>query len=153
MTEQEVERLILATPDLQHRAAFVTAYAAGLRVSETVAVKIGDIKSHRKCLHIPFGKGGTERMASLPGGVIHYLRSYFKNIWPQPASWLFCGASPDEPMPAQALHRAFKKARERAGIAPCHSFHSLRHYLGRDPSPRARRQHRGDPGRTRASQR
>ena len=127
MTEQEVERLILATPDLQHRAAFVTAYGAGLRISETVTVKIGDIKSDKKCLHIPSGKGGTERMAPLADGVIHYLRSYFKNIWPQPASWLFYGASPDEPMPAQALHRAFKKARERVGIAPCHSFHSLRH--------------------------
>ena len=37
MTEQEVEHLILATPALQHRAAFVTAYGAGLRVSETCA--------------------------------------------------------------------------------------------------------------------
>ena len=72
MTEQEVERLILATPDLQHRAAFVTAYGAGLRVSETVTVKIGDIKSDRKCPHIPSGKGGLERMAPLPDGVIHY---------------------------------------------------------------------------------
>ena len=62
MTQQEVERLILATPDLRHRAAFVTAYAAGLRVSETVTVKVGDIKSDRKCLHIPSGKGGAERM-------------------------------------------------------------------------------------------
>ena len=59
--------------------------------------------------------------------VIHYLRSYFKSIWPQPASWLFYGASPDEHISAQTLHRAFKKARERVGIAPCHSFHSLRH--------------------------
>ena len=65
MAEQEVERLILATPDLQHRAAFVTACGADLRVSETVTVKIGDIKADRKCLHIPSGKGGTERMAPL----------------------------------------------------------------------------------------
>ncbi len=34
---------------------------------------------------------------------------------------------PDEPMSAAALHRAFKKARERVGIASRHSFHSLRH--------------------------
>ena len=74
--------------------------------------------TNRKCLHIPSGKGGTERMAPLPDGVVHYLRSYFKNIWPQPASWLFYGASPDEPMSAAALNRAFKKARERVGIAP-----------------------------------
>ena len=120
MTAMEVERLILATPDLRHRAAFITAYGAGLRVSETVSVKIGDIKSDKKCLHIPSGKGGTERMAPLPDGVIHYLRSYYKNIWPQPATWLFYGASPDEPMRVAALHRAFKTARDKVDIDPCH---------------------------------
>ena len=127
MTEQEVERLFLATPDFHHRAAFVTAYGAGLRVSETVAVKVDDIKSDKKLLHVPSGKGGSERMAPLPGGVIDYLRGYWKNIWPQPVTWLFYGASPDQPISMATLHRAFKKARERAGIAPCHSFHSLRH--------------------------
>ena len=114
MTEQEVERLILATPDLHHRAAFVNAYGAGLRVSETVTVKIGDIKSDKKCLHIPSGKGGAERMAPLPDGVIHYLRSYFKSLWPQPVTWLFYGASPDEPMSAAVLHRALQEG-ARAG--------------------------------------
>ncbi len=127
MTEQEVERLILATPDLRHRAAFVTAYAAGLRVSETVTVKVGDIKSDRKCLHIPSGKGGAERMAPLPDGVIDYLRGYWKNIWPQPASWLFYGVSPDKPLSVAALHRAFRAARDKVGIDPRHSFHSFRH--------------------------
>ena len=38
----------------------VTLY--GLRVFETVTVKTGDIKSDKKCLHIPSGKGGIERM-------------------------------------------------------------------------------------------
>ena len=109
-------RLSLSQSTAHHRASKLTR-----------AVKIGDIKSDKKCLHIPFGKGSTERMAPLPDRVIHYLRSYFKNIWPQPASWLFYGASADEPMSAAALHRAFKKARERVGIGPCHSFHSLRH--------------------------
>ena len=57
MTEEEVERLILATPDLRYRAAFVTAYGAGLRISETLAVKVGDIKSDKKLLHIPLRQG------------------------------------------------------------------------------------------------
>ena len=30
-------------------------------------------------------------------------------------------------MSVAALHRAFKKARDRLGIAPCHSFRGLRH--------------------------
>ena len=127
MTEEEVERLILATPDLRYRAAIVTAYGAGLRISETVAVKIGDIKSDKKLLHIPSGKGGTERMAPLPDEVIHYLRGFYRNIWPQPATWLFYGSSPDLPIPTPTLQWAFKKARERAGIDSRYSFHCLRH--------------------------
>ena len=60
MAEEEVERIILATPDLRYRAAIVVAYGAGLRISKTVAIKIGDIRSDEKLLHIPSGKGGTE---------------------------------------------------------------------------------------------
>ena len=127
MTEEEVERLILATPDLRYRAAFVTAYGAGLRISETVAIKVGDIKSNEKLLHIPAGKGGTERMAPLPDEVIDYLRGFYKSIWPQPATWLFCGASPDRPMVKATLQGAFRKARVRAGLSSRYSFHCLRH--------------------------
>lgn len=127
MTEEEVERLILATPDLRYRAAFVTAYGAGLRISETVAIKVGDIKSNEKLLHIPAGKGGTERMAPLPDEVIDYLRGFYKSIWPQPATWLFYGASPDRPMVKATLQGAFRKARVRAGLSSRYSFHCLRH--------------------------
>ncbi len=127
MTEEEVERLIRSTLDLRYRAAIITAYGAGLRISETVGIKIDDIKSDEKLLHIPSGKGGTERMAPLPGEVIDYLRDFYKSIWPQPATWLFYGASPDLPIPTATLNLAFKRARERAGIASRHTFHCLRH--------------------------
>ena len=127
MTEEEVERQILATPDLRYRAAFVTAYGAGLRIGETVAIKVGDIKSDKKLLHIPSGKGGTERMAPLPNEVIDYLRGFYKSIWPQPATWLFYGASPDLPIATSTLHGAFRKARELAGVSSRHTFHCLRH--------------------------
>ena len=127
MTEEEVERLILATPDLRYRAAFVTAYGSGLRISETVAIKIGDIKSDKKLLHIPSSKGGTERMAPMPEGVIHYLRRYYKNIWPEPETWLFYGTSPDVPIRTGTLQAAFKRARELAGIDSRYTFHCLRH--------------------------
>ena len=41
-------------------------YAAGLRISETIAVQITDIKADRKLLHIRSGKGDVERMAHTP---------------------------------------------------------------------------------------
>ena len=151
MTVTEVERVILATPDLRHRAAFIAAYGAELRVSETVGVKVGAIKADRKRLHIPSGKSGAEKMAPLPDGLTHNLRSYWKNIWPRPASRLFNGASPDQPMrttPGSAfrLQEGARQARHRSPpYLPQPA--SLDHH----PSSRARRGHPSDPRRARAS--
>ena len=127
MSEQEVEHLILATPDLRHRAAIVTGYGGGLRISETLAIKAGDILSEKKLLHIPSGKGGTERMAPLPDSVIHYLRAYYRNIWPRPTSWLFYGVSLDRPIATETLQAAFRRARDIAELDRSYTFHCLRH--------------------------
>ena len=123
----EVERLLLATPDLRYRAAMLLAYAGGLRISETVALQLTDIKSDKQLLHIRQAKGGTERMVPLPNGVLEYLRSYWRNICPRPATWLFYASSPDARIKEATLTFAFNKARERAGIDRSHTFHCLRH--------------------------
>ena len=127
MTEVEVERLLLATPDLRYRTATLLTYAAGLRISETVAVQVADIKADRKLLHVRSGKGDVERMAPLPAPVIGYLRSYWQTLWPRPATWLFYGKSPAVPIKAGTLRTAFNAARDRAGIDRSASFHALRH--------------------------
>ena len=127
MTEVEVERLLMATPDLRYRTATLLTYAAGLRISETVAVQVADIKADRKLLHVRSGKGDVERMAPLPAPVIGYLRSYWQTLWPRPATWLFYGKSPEVPIKSEALRKAFNAARNRAGISRSASFHALRH--------------------------
>ena len=127
MTEVEVERLLLATPDLRYRTATLLTYAAGLRISETVAVQVADIKADRKLLHVRSGKGDVERMAPLPAPVTGYLRSYWQTFWPRPATWLFYGKSPEVPIKAEALRKAFNAARDRAGIDSGAGFHALRH--------------------------
>ena len=127
MAEKEVERLILAISDLRYRAATVLAYGAGLRISETVEVQLIDIKSDKRLLHIRSGKGGAERMAPLPDGLVEYLRRYCKNLFPRPVTWLFYGESPEVPLKIDTLRVAFKKACRKAGVDGCHTFHSLRH--------------------------
>ena len=56
------------------------ASTTGLRISETVAVQIADIKADRKLLHVRSGKGDVERMAPLLAPVIGYLRSYWQTL-------------------------------------------------------------------------
>jgi integrase len=50
-----VLRLLKAEPNLKMRTAFTTIYAAGLRVSEVVALTIKDIDSARKVIHVRQG--------------------------------------------------------------------------------------------------
>ena len=49
----------------KYKAAFATAYGAGLRVSEVVALKAGDIDPKPMLLRVERGKGGKDRHAML----------------------------------------------------------------------------------------
>ena len=64
-----LQRFVPGLAKIRLRSQTVAArrpYGAGLRVSETVTVKIGDIKSDKKCLNIPSGKGLVGRSPSPP---------------------------------------------------------------------------------------
>jgi len=43
LSRQEVARLVQAVPNRKHRALLMTTYAAGLRVSEVVRLKVSDV--------------------------------------------------------------------------------------------------------------
>ena len=54
-----------AIPSLKSRTALTTVYAAGLRVSEVVLLKIADIDSQRMVIRVEQGKGGKDRYVML----------------------------------------------------------------------------------------
>lgn len=72
LSPDEVVRFLEAVPSLKSRAALTTAYAAGLRVSEAVSLKIGDIDSDRMLLQVRHGKGAKDRTVMLSGSVARY---------------------------------------------------------------------------------
>lgn len=48
-------------PSIKYRAAMMTCYGAGLRVSEAVALKVSDIDSKRMLIRVEQGKGRKDR--------------------------------------------------------------------------------------------
>jgi integrase/recombinase XerD len=56
LSREEASRLIESACTLKHRTALSVAYGAGLRVSEVVALKVGDVDSQRMLLRIEKGK-------------------------------------------------------------------------------------------------
>ena len=57
LSQNEVERLLLATQRHRDRCLLMTAYATGLRVSELVRLKVSDIDSERMMVKVEQGKG------------------------------------------------------------------------------------------------
>jgi site-specific recombinase XerD len=78
LSVEEVTLLLQAAPGPKYRAAFATAYGAGLRVSEVVALKVGDIDSERMLLRIERGKGRKDRYAMLSPQLLQLLRAWWR---------------------------------------------------------------------------
>src|SRR3954462_7778616 len=55
LSAEEVTQLLQAAPGPKYRAALGTAYGAGLRAAEVVALKVGEIDSERMLLRVERG--------------------------------------------------------------------------------------------------
>jgi integrase len=64
LSREEVSRLIAAAWNLKHQTALAVAYGAGLRASEVIALKVGDVDSQRMTLRVEQGKGRKDRYAT-----------------------------------------------------------------------------------------
>jgi site-specific recombinase XerC len=75
---EEVVRVLEAAPGPKYKAALSAASGAGLRVSEVVALKVGDVDSKRMLLRIEQGKGRRDRCAMLSPQLLELLRDTAK---------------------------------------------------------------------------
>jgi integrase/recombinase XerD len=82
LAREEVERLLKVVSDPRMRTIFVTIYAAGLRVSEAVALTIHDIDSARMVIHVRQGKGRKDRFVMLSEQLLVILRDYWRQTRP-----------------------------------------------------------------------
>jgi site-specific recombinase XerD len=121
----EVVRFLEAVPSLKTRAALTTAYAAGLRASEAVGIKIADIDAGRMVIRVEHGKGGKDRYVMLSVQLLGILRTYWRLA--RPTHWLFPGRDASKPIDVQVLHAACRSACAAAGLAKRVTVHTLRH--------------------------
>jgi site-specific recombinase XerD len=121
----EVVRFLEAVPGLRTRTALTTAYAAGLRASETVGLKLASIDSSRMVIRVEHGKGGKDRYVMLSAQLLKILRIYWRLA--RPKDWLFPGREESRPIDVQVLYSACRSAGKAAGLGKRVTVHTLRH--------------------------
>lgn len=125
LSAEELKRLFDGTVNLKHHALLCLTYSAGLRVSEVVCLKSGDIDSNRMMLRVEQGKGNKDRYTILSRRVLDELRAYWKKYRPQ--LWLFPGPDPSRHIDRNTAYRVFVQAKARVGIKKSGGIHMLRH--------------------------
>lgn len=122
----EVGALLDALRDPTYRGIAMVMYGAGLRISEALALEVGDIDGARGVLRVRHGKGNKAREAKLSPALYQWLRDYWSKLRP-PAPYLFArrrsGKPPSPPSVCAAVRRAAKDVGLRQRVTP----HTLRH--------------------------
>ena len=121
----EITTFFESIASLKQRTILMTAYAAGLRVSEVVHLKVSDIDSQRMVIRVDQGKNRKDRYVMLSPRLLEILRAYWHEAHPR--DWLFPGDIPGQPITRFAVARACNLARERSGISKPITPHLLRH--------------------------
>ncbi|MCB0429177.1 MAG: tyrosine-type recombinase/integrase [Flavobacteriales bacterium] len=124
LSKQEVLALLMAIRNLKHRTAVGLLYAAGLRISELLALRIEDIDSGRMQIRVRQAKGRKDRYVTLSEKILVLLRNYY--VAYKPNTYLFNGQG-REMYSAVSIRKVLLEAARRAGIRKRVTPHMLRH--------------------------
>jgi site-specific recombinase XerD len=127
LNEDELARLFNALENRKHKAMLFTIYSAGLRVSELVRLKLGDIDANRMQLFVERAKGKKDRYVNLSPVLLDILRKYIQMLSKRPKEYLFESEQTGTAYSTRTVQDIFHQAKQRAGIMKEVGVHSLRH--------------------------
>jgi integrase/recombinase XerD len=125
LTQDEVQRLINAHPQLKYRAALYLLYGCGPRLTEAASLQVNAIDGPQMRVRVVQGKGKKDRYTILPEAILEILREWWKTH--QSRECLFPGKRPGHYSSAANIQKAYHLARQMAGIEKSGGVHTLRH--------------------------
>lgn len=114
----------MTAKDLRFFCVFSILYSAGLRISELLNLKPGDISESRFMIRVRQGKGRKDRYTLLSKPLMKKLAEY--NRLYRPKVWFF-ERRPGEPFTESIISKRLKAAALEAGITKRIYPHLLRH--------------------------
>jgi integrase len=129
----EVRAILQSFTTPQHKAFFTVVYGCGLRLSEAVRLRVGDVDGKRRFIHVHGGKGAKDRYVPVADTVLEVLRDYYR-IHRNPV-WLFPalgrggqeGHTAEEPVSLTTVQGALRRVTIRLGLRKKITTHTFRH--------------------------
>lgn len=124
LSESEVVQILAATPYSKHKVALALLYSGGLRISELINLRIGDIDLERKMLLIKNAKQNKDRITLLSENLIPYISIYLKEF--KPNYWFLEGPTRKQ-YSASSLRKVLMRSVAKTDIKKKVTLHTLRH--------------------------
>ena len=122
LTIEEVTKIFEMTNKLSYKVYFFVVYSLGLRKSEGLNLKIGDIDAQRMRVHIRDSKRNKDRFVPLPEATLHVLRRFWavhrhpELIFPNRAEGLQGAATATTTLGRVSVGNALRKVLASCGI-------------------------------------
>lgn len=124
LTKLEIEAILKQTDNKKHRTLLSVAYAAGLRVSEVVSLRVKDVDLTEMTLVVRQGKGRKDRLTVISPRLIEDFKILTQNK--DGTDYVF-DSNRGGKLTTATAQKVFYQCAKRAGIKKDVSFHSLRH--------------------------
>ena len=125
LTREETKRLIEAVENEKHRLIVELLYSSGLRVSEVMNLKVGDLELGERSGWVRSGKGEKDRLFFIADSLVEKLKDYIRKNGKTHGDYLFAGRNGK--MSSRNVQKIVKLAAKNAGIGKNVHPHTLRH--------------------------
>lgn len=128
LTVEECLRIFKTVTNNKHKLILLLTYGAGLRVSEVVNLKWGDLLMEEHKIHLKSSKGKKDRIVMLPQSVRAYLTHYSQLYRTSKAhEYVFQGQYTGEPYSVSSVQQVMRKAVKQSELSKKATVHTLRH--------------------------
>jgi len=124
LSRAEIEKIISGIGNSKHRLMVSLAYGAGLRVSETINMRVKDINAAELTIHIKEAKGKKDRITVFPEKISADIQNL--TAGKQGNDFIF-ESNRGGKLTTTTAQKIFENALKKSGIKKDATFHSLRH--------------------------
>tara|TARA_Y100000310_G_scaffold345697_1_gene468452 strand:- start:1998 stop:2825 length:828 start_codon:yes stop_codon:yes gene_type:complete len=125
LTKEEIKKLLTTISNKKSKLITTLIYAAGLRVSELVNLKVDDLNFEELIGHVRQGKGKKDRIFNLPENLTKFLKKQVETQKKDNQEYLFSGRN--KQLSTRNIQKIVSSAAKKAKIEKSVHPHTLRH--------------------------